>query len=224
MYFAIQDGFGANTLIAVLNGVEKTAEVFKACRVRVGDDDDPIGPNQIFKGGAPVFSTKFQEAWIGRNKGIGDGPFWNAPWGIRPNCSASHGPEQVGHSILLRRSERNCKPQPDILSYVLIAGGSVQAFSLPKEDPVIDFQSTIEDTNTVCPFAITKSKDVLLFSDDVRFPLSLLESVELAFAGSSPAEIHMQCDLPGAVHFPCKSLYAIDDATDDATDATVLSS
>lgn len=174
-----------------------------------------------------VFSAKFKEVWFGRNKGFGTGPFWNAPWGSAgigwngtwSKCSASHGPEEVGHSILLRLSERNRKQQPDIISYVFIASGSVRAFSLPRDDPVIDFQSTIEDTNTVCPFAITKSKDVILFSDDVRFPLCLMGSVRLELAGASPAEAHLQCDFP-TVDFYCKCLYATEYAPADEHDVS----
>ena len=123
---------------------------------------------------------------------------------------------------MLRLSERNRKRELDIIfSYVLIASGSVQAFSLPKDDPVIDFQSTIEDTNTVCPFAITKSKDVLLFGDNVRFPLSLMESAESELAGVSPAEMHLQREFP-AVDFSCKCLYETKYGAECATDAAEL--
>ena len=219
MYFAIP-AFGVHTLIAVINGVEKTAKVFRANH-RIESTTKHGCPICIENDEVPVFSAKIKEAWIGRNKGFGEGPFWNAPWGIPfsngtwSKRSESHGSEEVGHSILLRLSQRNQKQQPYIISYVLIASGSVQEFSLPRDDPVIDFQSTIEDSNTVCPFAVTKSKDVLLFSDEVRFPLCVMGFVGPELAGASPAEAHLQCDFP-TVSFPCKCLYATEYTTEDA--------
>ena len=206
MYFAIAD-CGIHTPIAGVNGVEKTATVFKANGRSIVSWQKSGGAFPQ-KDEMPVFSAKFKEAWIGRNKGFGEGPFWNALWGVWPKCSESHGSEEVGHSILLRVPQRNRNQQhPHIISYVLIASGSVQAFSLPRDDPIIDFQSTIEDTNTVCPFAVTKSKDVLLFTDAVRFPLCVMGGVGPQLAGTSPAEAHLQCDFP-TVAFPCKCLYA----------------